>query len=66
MDRYIIVAESQVNSGLAIFVQDQHYDSDFPTASTLKLKFAWLQQVNLHDLTIFTDSESTSLYSLIS
>ena len=40
MDKYIIVAESQVNSGLAIFVQDQHYDSDFQTASTLKLKFA--------------------------
>jgi len=55
-----------VNSVLAIFVQDQHYDSAFQTASTLKLKFAWLRQVTLHDLTLFTDSESTSLCSLIS
>ena len=36
----MIVAERQVNIVLAIFVQDQHYDSDFQTASTLKLKFA--------------------------
>jgi len=43
-----------VNSVLAIFVQDQRYDADFQTASTLKLKFAWLRQVTLHDLTIFT------------